>query len=108
MQCCNDLQIVSLFYLISNFFGRKFPFKCMVFFENVNDMYAVLAVFIIPVEVIKKCYTNLVWPKFNVTSSPIKTNGAQYIASLKSSDSRISFMAWLRELLALFPSNRCR
>ena len=31
--------------------------------------------------------------KFNVTSSPISTNGAQYFTALNSSDSCIHFMA---------------
>ena len=33
------------------------------------------------------------WPKFNVTSSPIRTNGAQCFTALNFSDSRILFMA---------------
>ena len=45
-------------------------------------------------------------PKSRVTSSPMSTNGAQYLTPVKFSDSRRHFIAWLRETPALFPELR--
>ena len=51
--------------------------------------------------------SHLNWLKFNVTLSPISTNAAQYLTSLKLSDACICFMAWFRALPALCPSTKC-
>lgn len=57
-----------------------------------------------------KIFLNIAWEshlefsKSIVTSSPISTNGAQCLTALKSSNSRIHFMVWLRDLLALCPA----
>ena len=43
----------------------------------------------------------------SVTSSPMRTNGAQYFTALKRSDSRMDFMALFRASLALRPRTSC-